>query len=190
MRVRSEYADEAEEQVQSKDPAVRYADFISEEVVKIVQVTVGTNPQEPLDKFALAQDRVAELRRRATRTEAEVAQLKARYWGNGANPSQFDLERKRLLAELDIAERDRANLAGEKLTEPKVDAAIHAHPRYVALVEKAANDRAVLASKLVSLREAEDDVAAALGAVAYYEKAVRLAEEFLRFGRRTHDATH
>lgn len=175
--------DEVPEQVGSEPDITR----ISGETQAIVRVVIGTNPQEPLDKYGLAQDAVSEARKRQQELQSEIAQLKARYWSSGTNPSQFDLERKILLAEITEAERTRLLSEGQKVTESGLESFAHASPKYKTFVEQAGKDRITLEVKMADLGKHNNAVAAALGAVDYYEKAVRISEEYLRFARRTHD---
>lgn len=101
------------------------SDFTTPLLMTDMELRAGVEPLEQL------------LDERATLV-AQVAPLWAAYGPGGT----AEHTRKNELARLDGLIRALATGQGQKVTEPMVDAATHAHPDYLAFVAKMTTDRA------------------------------------------------
>jgi hypothetical protein len=147
----------------------------------VVRVVVGTNPQEPLDLYLGAQKEAARIRDDMREVDALLASHKARYWAAGTSPSFYDVDRKALLARL--KHQLRADYTGVKVTNDALDDEAHAHREYRDFIDREREGRLemeVLQKKMSGL---QSKLETALGVIAYYDRAIRLTEEMVRFAR-------
>jgi hypothetical protein len=155
----------------------------SDDVLDVVQITVGTDPQPVLDLYLAAQKQAGKIREELAEIGSRLASHKARYWGNGTNPSFFDIDRKNLLARISERIRNDRLGRGEKVTEAALESAAHADRDYLDFIDRERVGR--LEMELLQVRHSgvRDRLETAMGVVSYYDKAIRLTEELIRFAR-------
>lgn len=112
-------------------------------------------------------------RQRIAPLKAEMALLQARYEAKGQQPSQYDDERKTLLAELKEDERDRwerENESDKPLSDGRAEDKARASKRYRDFVREAGEERRRIADLGRQVGELYDRIEVWKGRKEYLEK--------------------
>lgn len=146
---------------------------------------VGVDPRTTLDKLREAQQETSRLRAREAEVKAKLATYKARY----GYPSHWEHERKALLSRLSAHERDRANNAGEKVTESYLDEYAHSHGEYRSFLKEARQERERMEQLEAEAAELHGKIETAKGVETYYERHARLNDGLIWHSARELGAT-
>lgn len=184
MRVRNDTAERVATRAPPPDFGIQVPDLdrYTEETVGITRVVIGVNPDEVMEKYRLAQERAADLRRKAAKVEGLLASYKARHWTAGTSPSHYDQERKALLHRI-IQDEKRAR--GGKGALNDLDSWAHAQKDYTDFIRAGREERHKMEMLAADLSAINKEIESALGAVAYFDKAARMVEEMIRLSRKT-----
>lgn len=146
-----------------------------------VEQLIGYDPTEAFRRLQRANAKLHDLRRKAAGVQADLASLRAQFYGGMA--SNFDHERKVLLAELMEARRAEMQEAGRKATETSLDTYAHAHPTYKSWLQVQHERRERMHRLEAELAQVEADIEAVQGERKLAEQAIRLNEELIRLSR-------
>lgn len=146
-----------------------------------IATVLGRDPDEALRRLHAAQSRLYELRRAAAAKKADLASLRAQFWGGDS--SNFTHERRVQLAELAAARRAEVERRGEKITEAALDEHARSHPSYKNWLAMQHERRERMYRMEAELAQIEADAEAAQGEVELARQAIRLIEEAIRFAR-------
>jgi len=142
---------------------------------------LGRDPEEPLERLDRVNRVLAAKRRDAVGIIAELASLRAQF--TGGMTSNYDHERKVLLAQLVEARREEAAEAGTKVTESALDTYAHAHRVYQDWLRQQQERRERMYALEAELAQVEADIEAAKGERELVMQALRLNEEAIRYAR-------
>jgi hypothetical protein len=150
--------------------------------LEIVRVLIGVDPQEVLDKYADAQENAGKIREEISMVSAELADLKARHWGSGTNPSHFDMERKELLSRVMIRILENMEASGEKRpTEKVLEAMAHGDKEYTRFLEDGRVERRDMERLQERLGAAHRRLETAQGVIEYYRMAHKSVDSLIYF---------
>lgn len=146
-----------------------------------IATVIGRDPDEALRRLRLAQSRLYELRRAAAEKKADLASLRAQFWGGDS--SNYTHERRVQLAELAAARRAEAERRGERITEAALEEHARSHPSYKNWLAMQHERRERMYRMEAELAQIEANAEAAQGVVELERQAIRLLEEAIRFAR-------
>lgn len=146
-----------------------------------IATVIGRDPDEALRRLHLAQSRLHELRRAAAEKKADLASLRAQFWGGDS--SNYTHERRVQLAELAEARRAELERRGERVVEAALDSYSRSHPSYKNWLAMQHERRERMYRMEAELAQIEADAEAAQGVVELERQAIRLLEEAIRFAR-------
>lgn len=146
-----------------------------------VAVLIGTDPLKAFRQLDAANRRRHELKTRAAEKRADLASLRAQFWGGDS--SNFMLERKVFQSEMMEARRAEQERAGEKVTEGALEKYANAHPAYKSWLATQHERRERMYRLEAELAQIEADAEAAEGEMELARQAIRLNEELIRHSR-------
>lgn len=142
---------------------------------------IGRDPDKAMRRLHEANHRLHGLRTKAAEKRAELASLRAQFWGGDS--SNFTHERRVQLAELAEARRAEIERRGEKVTEGALEKYSRAHPSYKSWLATQHDRRVTMYHLEAELAQIEADAEAAEGDRELARQAIRLIEEAIRFAR-------
>lgn len=142
---------------------------------------LGRHPDDLIRRLAEANGRLAECRRQAAVIKAELAGLRAQFWGYDS--SNFTHERRIELAQIIEDRRNEAVKRGEKITESALDSHARSHISYKNWIGEQHRRRKDLHSLEAKLAQVNADAEAARGDQKLAEQELRILEEAIRFAR-------
>lgn len=146
-----------------------------------ITAVVGHNPTDALRRYNRANKRLHELKSRAAGVVADLASLRAQFYGG--ETSNFNHERKVLLAELMEARRAEQIETGQKVVEAALERYAYAHPIYKSWLVAQHERRERMHRLEAELAQIEADAEAAVGERRLAEQAIRMNEELIRWSR-------
>lgn len=146
-----------------------------------VSALIGHNPTEAFRRLQRANGRLHELRKRAAEKRADLASLRAQFYGG--QTSNYDHERKVLLAEITEGRRAELIETGGKSTQGALDDYAHAHASYRGWLQVQQERRERMHRYEAELAQIDADAEAVQGEQELARQAIRLNEELIRFLR-------
>lgn len=146
-----------------------------------IEAVVGHDPMEAFRRLHRANARLHELRKKAAGVQADLASLRAQFYGGES--SNFNHERKVLLAELMEARRAELHEAGEKVVETAIERYAYAHPVYKSWLATQHERRERMHRLEAELAQIEADAEAVQGERKLIEQIARMNEEIVRWSR-------
>jgi hypothetical protein len=150
-------------------------------IIDRVQVATGRDVMRPLRRLSEINQDLHALGLKAAGIKGDLASLRAQFFG--FEHSNYNHERKVLLAELMEARRQEMIEAGEKYTEGYLTSYAHAHPVYKSWLATQHERRERMHRVEAELAQVEADIEAAQGERTIALQASRLMEEMIRFAR-------
>lgn len=143
-----------------------------------IEGMLGFDPQDDFEALHARLEELHILQSDEARLVGELAPFKAEFYGGQASHS--DIERKAVLAQVAVAIRREREALGLKVTEAQLDTEAHAHPTYLAWIEKTRERAREMGQIEAELAQVRAHIEAAEGAVKLAERRVRMNEEMMR----------
>lgn len=142
---------------------------------------IGRDPDKAMRRLHEANHRLHGLRTKAAEKRAELASLRAQFWGGDS--SNFTHERKIQLAEIIENRRRELVQRGERATEAALDSYARSSVGYRNWIELQHKRREDMYRLEAELAQIEADAEAAEGERELARQVIRLIEEAIRFAR-------
>lgn len=157
----------------------RAYDLDASQVRANIEALIGVDPFKALADFDSSGKRLAELRREEGEYKAALAAFESQFGYNG----HFDHERKAILSTLKVRFQREAEDEGKKLSNADADDLAHADEGYRAWLEQKGDERRQMDRYKAELAAVRAQIEEAILEREVAERALRLQEEMIRWGR-------